>query len=402
MNCYKEENTKMKKLVISIMLTVTIFPVLAQNEMETVLREIESNNTTLHALREETEARKLNNLTGIYLPNPEIEFNYLWGNPSRIGNRNDIKIIQSFDFPTAYGYRSKIARLENSNIELIYKAERINLLLRARHVCTNLMYYNALLKEYSGRLLNARLIAETWQVRFEKGDVGILEFNKAQLNLATLRNEIHRIETERSSLLAELKSLNGGIELAFTVYDISYEPLPPDFDAWFDLAELKSPVLQYLRSQIEVGQHQVKLNSALGLPRFSAGYMSENVGSEKFQGITMGVSIPLWENKNRVKQANAQVMASEAELEDTKTQFYNRLKSLFSRSRSLQENCESYLSALSSFSNEALLKKALDSGEISLLNYLLELEYYYSTMDKLLETRRDLGLSLAELRAIEW
>jgi outer membrane protein, heavy metal efflux system len=68
MNYYKEENTKMKKLVISIMLTVTVFPVLAQNEIETVLREIESNNTTLHALREQTEARKLNNLTGIYLP----------------------------------------------------------------------------------------------------------------------------------------------------------------------------------------------------------------------------------------------------------------------------------------------------------------------------------------------
>lgn len=232
--------------------------------------------------------------------------------------------------------------------------------------------------------------------------MGILEFNKAQLNLATLRNDIQRIESERSSLATELKALNGGKEIAFTVSELSYEPLPPDFDEWYDSAELRSPVLQYLRGQIEVGQHQVKLNSALGLPRFSAGYMSENVGSEKFRGITMGMSVPLWENKNRVKQAEAQVWASEAALEDTKTQFYNRLQSLFARSRSLQENSEGYLRALSSFSNEALLKKALDSGEISLLNYLLELEYYYSTMDKLLETRRDLGLSLAELRAIEW
>ena len=162
----------MKKLVISIMLTVTVFPVLAQNEMETVLREIESNNTTLHALREQTEARKLNNLTGIYLPNPEVEFNYLWGSPSRIGNRNDINVTQSFDFPTAYGYRSKIAKLENSNIELMYKSERISLLMRARQVCASLVYYNALFKEYSGRLLNAERIAETWQIRFDKGRCG--------------------------------------------------------------------------------------------------------------------------------------------------------------------------------------------------------------------------------------
>ncbi len=391
----------MNKLVICIMLTVTVFPALAQNGMETVLREIESNNTALHALREQTEASKLNNLTGIYLSNPELEFNYLWGSPSRIGNRNDISVTQSFDFPTAYGYRGKIARLENASTELIYKSERITLLVHARQVCAGLVYYNALLKEYSGRFINARRIAETWQIRFEKGDVGILEFNKAQLNLATLSNEINRIEAERSSLLTELKALNGGKEIVFTGSEFSYESLPPDFDEWYGQAELKSPVLQYLRGQIEVGQHQVKLNKSLGLPGFSAGYMSENMGSEKFRGITMGVSVPLWENKNRVKQAEAQVSASEAALEDTKIQFYNRLQSLFAKSRSLQENAESYRVALSNFSNEALLKKALDGGEISLLNYLLELEYYYTTMDKLLETKRELGHSLAELRAVE-
>ena len=129
--------------------------------------------------------------------------------------------------------------------------------------------------------------------------------------------------------------------------------------------------------------------------------MSENVGIEKFSGITMGVSVPLWENKNRVKQAEAQIKASEASLEDTKTQFYTRLENLFVRSRSLQENTERYLNAISSFSNKDLLKKALDSGEISLLNYLVELEYYYESMDKLLETKRVLGHSLAELWAIE-
>ena len=401
MSYYKKENTKMKKLVISIILTVIVFPVLAQNEIENVLREIESNNKTLHALREQSEALKLNNLTGIYLPNPEVEFNYLWGSPSRIGNRNDINVSQSFDFPTAYGYRTKIARLENSNIELIYKSERINMLLRAKEICIDLVYCNALLKEYSGRLLNAQRIAKTYQVRFEKGDANILEFNKAQLNLTTLSNETLRIETERSSLLSELKTLNGGKEILFAVSDIKYEPLPPDFGEWYVSAEQKSPVLQYLRGQVEVGQNQVKLNKALVLPRFSAGYMSENVGTEKFRGITMGMSVSLWENKNRVKKAEAQVKASEASLEDTKTQFYNRLQSLFDRSRSLQENAESYLNAISLFSNKDLLKKALDSGEISLLNYLLELEYYYETMDKLLETKRDLGHALAELWAIE-
>lgn len=391
----------MKRLFVSILLVAIAFPVWAQSAMEAVLNEIESNNTALHALREQTEARKLNNLTGIYLQDPEVEFNYLWGSPSRIGNRNDIRVTQTFDFPTVYGYRSKIAKLENSNAGLIYQSERINLLVLAKQTCVELVYYNALLKEFSGRLINARRIADAYKQRFEKGDADILEFNKAQLNLSVLSSDIQRIETERSSLLSELKALNGGKKIDLTESEMFSEPLPADFDDWYASVEKSSPVLQHLMGQMEVGQYQVKLNSALGLPRFSAGYMSERVGSEKFQGITMGVSVPLWENKNRVKQAEMQLRATGAVLEDTKIRIYGKLQSMYEQSRSLQLNVDGYLDALSTYSNEDLLRKALNGGEISLLTYLLELEYYYSTMDKLLEAKRDLGLSLAELRAVE-
>jgi len=50
-----------------------------------------------------------------------------------------------------------------------------------------------------------------------------------------------------------------------------------------------------------------------------------------------------------------------------------------------------------SYHNGAYLRKALDSGEISLLNYLLEMTYYYDVMNKVLETEKELGLTLAEL-----
>lgn len=229
----------MKKLVISILLTIIVFPVMAQSEVETILKEIETNSTTLSALREQMEAQKLGNRTGIYLANPEVEFNYLWGSPSPIGNRTDINVTQSFDFPTVYGHRSKLSKLENANVDLMYKSERINLLLRAKQVCIELAYYNALAKEYAGRLANAQRIAETYQARFEKGDANVLENNKAQLNLTTVSNEMNRIEIERSSLLSELKTLNGGKDISFTVFEITNETLPLNFDDWYASADRK-------------------------------------------------------------------------------------------------------------------------------------------------------------------
>ncbi|MDR2910665.1 MAG: TolC family protein [Bacteroidales bacterium] len=398
--CARILNTA-KPLIISMLFTLIIVQVTAQSEVETVMKAIETNSTALSALREQMEAQKLGARTDIYLQNPEIEFNYLWGNPSSIGNRTDINITQSFDFPTAYGYRNKISKLENANAELLYKSGRINLLLRAKQVCIELVYYNALAKEYAARLTNAERIAAAFQALFDKGDANVIENNKAKLNLTTVRNEIERIEIEKTSLLNELQALNGGIEIPFATAEYSDHTLPASFSHWYGMAESKNPVLQYVRREIEIGQQQVKLNTALGLPKFNAGYMSEKVDGERYQGITVGVSVPLWENRNRVKQAKAQVRAAEKTLEDTKIQFYSNLQNLFVKSSRLRQNALQYRHALSAYSNNAFLQKALDAGELSLLNYLLEIEYYYDAMNNMMEAERDFNLSLAELSAVE-
>ena len=47
----------------------------------------------------------------------------------------------------------------------------------------------------------------------------------------------------------------------------------------------------------------VKLSKSESLPKISAGYMSESVLSESFRGVTMGISLPLWENRNRTSAA---------------------------------------------------------------------------------------------------
>ena len=72
----------------------------SQNTIDNVLTEVEKNNTTLSSIRKNIDADKIGNKTGLLPKNPEAEFNYLWGNPSDIGNRTDFSIKQSFDFPT--------------------------------------------------------------------------------------------------------------------------------------------------------------------------------------------------------------------------------------------------------------------------------------------------------------
>jgi len=109
----------------------------------------------------------------------------------------------------------------------------------------------------------------------------------------------------------------------------------------------------------------------------------------------------LWENKNRVKQANAAVIAAQSRETDSKQQFYNQLQIQYNRAVGLKNIAEAYRQSLTTANSTVLLKKALDSGEISLLDYMVELGLYYNMVNRTLEAERDYQKALAELSAVE-
>ena len=388
----------MKQTVIAI-ISVIVFnsSLFSQNNIEHVLSEIEKNNTTLSALQERAEANTLENKTGIYLQNPEIEFNYLWGNDV-IGNRTDFSAKQTFDFPTAYKYKNQISDIKNEQVALEYQKQRKELFFNVRLVCYDLIYTNALKEALFKRISNAESIASAYKSKLDAGEANILEANKARLNLLNLTKKMESLTINREALLGELTRLNGGIPIEFTQSEFPVATIPADFEQWYTQAGQSNPLLNWLKKEVERSQKQVRLNRALSLPKFQAGYMNENVTGQEFQGVTFGLSIPLWENKNKVKFAKANALAAKSVLTDNKVQLYNRLNILHTKAIGLQNNVSDYKSELKTLDNSDLLKKALDKGEISLINYMLELSIYYESIKTSLELERDMNKALAELK----
>lgn len=387
----------MKLILAIINMLAFVGALMASDDMDKVLLEIEKNNTTLAALRKGADAEKIANKTDIWLPNPEVEFNYLWGSPSVIGDRKDFSISQSFDFPTAYRYKNQISDLKNEQAELEYQKQRLAVLKEAIEVCYDLIHVNALLSERLERLDHAKSIEQSFSARFEKGDINILEYNNAQLNLLNVRRETETLEIERTALLSMLSSLNGGRRIDFSLSSYPVLEIPADFDQWYTVAEQKNPTFSWLKKEVEISQKQADLSKAISLPKLQTGYMSESVVGEQFKGVTLGMSIPLWENKNKVKYAKANAMAMESAASDHKLQFYNHLKSIHAKAVALQENVKAYRSALGNVDNSAFAKKALDLGEISIIDYMIQLSMYYESVDSLLEMEKELNKVYSEL-----
>lgn len=388
----------MKPIYIIILFgAISYTPAIAQGKADRVVSEVERNNTGLSALRQKAAAQKLGNKTGIYLDNPEIGFNYLWGSPTLIGTRIDLSVEQSFDFPTAYRYKKQIAGGRNEQVDLEYLQARFSLIQEVRRLCIDLTYRRFLQNELTRRLENAHNMVDSYQKKFDQGDTGIIDLNKARLNLLAIQKEVETNEIEQQALLANLASLNGGISVEWNATDYFTREIPADFDAWFQKAESENPVLSWLKKELEISGQQEKLQSALGLPGFSTGYLSEKVVGEHFQGITLGMSLPLWENKNAVKQAKAQSLAVQEMERDRRTLYYNHLKMIHNKAISLQKSVDDYRLVLQTLDNGTYLTKALEAGEIALIDYLLELSLFYDAQKKFLETERDLNLTIAEL-----
>lgn len=398
----------MKKLIIILVLSLPFIQGTGAQDtvktelnvygnLENVISEIEENNTTLQALRKQLEARRLGNRTGIFLPDPEAQFNYLWGDPSIIGNRINLALTQSFDFPTAYKYRRQISDDRNDQLNLEYNSRLRDIRFQARLVLTDLVYYNNMKAEYQRRLALAGEIASSFKARLDEGESGLPDYNKAQLNLLNVEKELENIRIEREVLLSELASLNGGQEVSVAGTGYEDRPLPDDFSQWYREAEKENPMLQWLTMEIGISSKQEKLNAALALPSFHAGYMSESVGGESFRGIAAGITVPLWENRNMIKTARAQTQAIQEEEEDKKLQFYHHLQAQYEKAVSLKKSLEAYRQRLDLYDNTIMLKKALDLGQISLAEYIVELSIYFESIDSLLEWEREFQTAVAHL-----
>ena len=378
-------------------------PASAQEKVSDVLSMIEQNNTELQALRKRAESEQYGYKAERALDAPEIGFDYLWSSPADIGTRKDVSVTQSVDLAALTGARGKLAASKTALSDAQYRIDRQRVLLEAKSLYINIVYCNALASELSERIARSEKIEAAYRDMQLRGETDMIEVNKAHLAYVAQKNALARNEIERASLLADLQRLNGGeaVRVNALVYDENVM-LPADFRIWYDEMSQRSPELDYMRKNVEVNASEARTAKMSNYPTLTAGYMAELVKGSNFRGLTLGLSIPLWSVRSKVRQANSSYEASKLEERDAASQLYSSLRGLYEKAKGLQE-ISSTLSESLAVSTEAmaLTEHRLQAGEISLIDNIMEFSLYYSLEDEALDAARDYNLSLAELYAWE-
>ncbi len=389
---------QMKRFILTIALVSSAMASGAQTSIEEVLRSVEANNKELQANRQMVTAQKLEAKLDNNLPDPSVSYTHQYGNKEGMGIQGELVASQSFDFPTVYVQKNKLSKAKGEGFDRQSAEIRQQILLQAKEVCLDLVLLNQQKNLLDIRRQNAEQLSALYEIRLQNGDANVLEVNKINLELLNAKNEARMNETARMAKLHELAMLNGGIEINFT--DTAYLPVENPL-SFVDLKQEAIPAnrqLLSLQSEKAAALRQLSVSKSLNLPGFELGYrLNTATGGERFNGFLVGISIPLFSNRNHVKQAKAQSLYTDLQLESATATIESDLLRLYNQSVALKTSIDEYSEVLKSQNNLALLNKAIQAGQISMIEYFVDVTTLYQSMQNHMQLQNEYQKVMAQL-----
>ncbi len=387
-----------RSIILQILICGSL-PAWSQASLDSLLSKVLQNNLSIIGAGQYYENTRIASRTNLYPKNPELEYAYLWGSPAAQGNRTDFGLSQSFDFPGVYTKRSKMAKAGIVKAGKVAESVRQNTLLQAKRLWIEKVYLNRKHQSLANRMEEAGQLSMYFGKQFETGEISKLRYNKALLQQASLRSEMDLLEAESLALDAGITRISG--DPAYDIENLDYYPIDYAILDSVLKSSLTDPLYLAFQQEVEVLSLQKQLTRASGMPKFKTGYYSETLSGLKMQGIRLGITIPLWENAGKVKAASGEIISAELAVERFRSDEVTSILQLHARYRSYQKQTRDLSLALEISNDPGLLSIAVESGEISMVEYFYETDLYFRVLSELLYAEKELQLAEAELSKYE-
>lgn len=332
------------------------------------------------------------------LNDPEVEFEHQWG-ARGIGNKWGVSVSQGFDWPGLYRSRSREASAARWAGLSLYETKRDELTLRVELMMINLCYVNkeiALLDSVMNSLEN---LEEKYRRGFEQGETSILDVKKIELEIIGVKSDYNELLDRREEIGGQLRGINPDAdwERLLAIDDYRDEGAIKSEADYAEALRLNNPQSRYLADMRTLAQQSYETTKMSNMPGFSVGYRHDYELGEKFNGITVGMTLPFFSGRNKAKAASLETEIYATAIEAQQERLDAEWVSLRQRAVRLTAECREYQTALASADSQRLLKMALDGGEINLLTYLQESAYFQQARRGYLATEHQMHAVMAQL-----
>lgn len=373
----------------------------AQTSIDAILRQIEVNNKQLQANAQTVQAQKLENRASNNLADPTLSYAHLWDSDDKNITAGELVIAQSFDFPSLYVSRARLNRLKGQSLDAQSNALRQQILLQAQEACLDIIHLSRQQQLLDERLKNAEELAAFYRRRLETGDASSLETNKINLELLNVRTEARLNRTALDSKLKELTALNGNQSLVpgrpmpdgpaaataqnLGLTDYPSVPLPADFGPLCEELLASDPTLLSLQNESLAAQKQLSVSRQGWLPGLEVGYRRNTESRHPLNGIVVGFSFPIFQNQDKVKAARSQALSIDYQKENTRLSASTALWQLYDEACNLHASMQEYAETFGRQQDLKLLRQALEGGQISMIEYFVEVSALYQSQANLLQ-----------------
>lgn len=384
------------KQILTIATALLTIGVQAQTiGIDDVLRSIEANNKELQANAQYITSQKLETKTGNNLSDPNISYAYLWGEGD--ATISEMVVSQTFDFPTLYTGRHKLNKLKMGAYDNQGEAFRRDVLLEAKEICLDIIMLRQKKEILDERLKNAQELSTMYNEKLQLGEANIIETNKINLELLNVKTETRLNDTELENKWQELRALNGSEAIAFSETNYPLVIFPTDYEQLRSEVLSSDRVLMMLSQESEAAHKQVNINKAQWLPKFELGYRRNTESGDPFNGVVVGMSIPLFENRNKVKIAKAQSLNVNFQKESAALQLESELAQSYKEAGTLRSSMHEYEKTFAAQSDLELLKDALTGGQISMIEYFVEVSVVYQSKLNYLQLQNQYQKAMARI-----
>ena len=386
----------MKRYILTITIALCAICVKALT-VDDIINNIKSNNIILKAI-EESKNRAINNIKSTNnLSNPEVGFEYHKGS-NISGNKYGFSVTQKIEWPGIYISRTKVnqSRIAVENAKQIN--EYLNILLDAKQLCIQLVNLNRKINIQQEVVTNISQLYTVYDKGFKHGEISIVDINKLKIEMLNVQRAFDELKAQRVAIKEQIIQLNGDIEIdqLTTLMDYPTQSLET-LECYLSEVVKFDPTYIEQMADVEAMKKNLSVSKMGWLPDFSLSYMYTNELGTKFNGFAVGASVPIFANRNKVGASKSELIAKELSQKDILIKLESTIKAEYSHVVIAKSQMYSYSNILESGNNEKILMKALEGGQMSLLDYLLELRYFLEARPTLLDLELEYNSLLTSL-----
>jgi heavy metal efflux system protein len=392
----------MKKLTIIFLLLPVALHAQRRVSLEEAVAIAMERNPDIKAA--EMHTTRETELKGTSIDLPKTNVSLLYGQFNSYRNDNNITVTQEIPFPTVFSAQHKTNELRVEASLLQEGISRAQLQYAIRRTFNQLVYLEENLQLLQGQDSLFQELARIAQVQYRTGEGTLLQVTAAESHQMEVTHNLQRHKADYTTTLQQLKLYCQLDSIEGVTCDL--RNLFPTFSPSENLAE-QSPALLAARQNMNLKAQEKKLEGSKMHPDLLVGYFSQTLtgpqevdgaakyfdNSTRFNGVQIGVAVPLFFNAGR-----ARVKAAGAAAELAEKQYQANVLAVTQNYYREQQQLEKNRMSITYYETSALAhadmltsqsRKAFQQGELDYATLLLNLRQALVIREGYLAALRD-------------